>query len=90
VSCCDWDTFETGFIRAWHTGSRRSAPPSTLLIDWARARRDWKRYHCTGFEAAFMQLRDLSDDSLYIHVTDWRPGPGGASGGNGGGGGVLA
>ena len=65
MECCDWDTFETGFIAKWHEGTRRTPPPSTLLIDWKRAKRDWKRYGMTGAEAAHMQKSELTKEGEY-------------------------
>lgn len=76
MPCCDWQTFEDGFLAAWR---RKGA--GELLIDWKRAKRDWRRHHCTGFEAASMQLRDLSREGEYL----WSM-PGGPKGEGGGGG----
>lgn len=82
MNCCNWDTFEGGFICTWHTSTRRGAPPSTILIDWKRARGDWKRYGMTGHEAAFMQLRDLRAEAEHLWGLQLpRPRRGGGGGG---------
>jgi hypothetical protein len=60
VSCCDWQTFEESLLHAF---ACQAVP--CILIDWKRARRDWKRHHCTGSEAASMQIRDLRMDGEY-------------------------
>lgn len=65
MACCDWDTFKDAFLGAWN---RAKYTPSEVLIDWRRAKRDWKRYHCTGYEAATMQLQGLAKDSEYLWV----------------------
>ena len=62
-TCCDWDTFELGFICHWH--AEKPAVPSTLLIDWKKARRGWRRGN-TGMEEAFMQLRALRESGEYL------------------------
>lgn len=68
MACCDWATFEDGFLGAW-----RRKRAGELLIDWARAKRDWRRFHCTGAEAAAMQLRDLSNEAEYLWIEPRRP-----------------
>lgn len=61
MACCDWQTFEEAMLCAF---ARRGIP--SLLIDWKRARRDWKRHNCTGEEAASMKARDLTREGEYI------------------------
>ena len=63
MACCDWNDFEIGVTAAFR---RRGA--ADVLIDWPRARKDWKRHHCTGGEAAAMQLLDLSSEGDYLRV----------------------
>ena len=63
MACCDWSDFEIGVVAAFR---KRGAPDA--LIDWQRARKDWKRHHCTGGEAAAMQLLDLSSESDYLRM----------------------
>jgi hypothetical protein len=75
MPCCSIEQFVTEFAEYW---SRAKHSPSTVLIDWERARRDWKRYHCTAAEAVSMQVRDLLSEADYI----WLSGYGG-NGGNG-------
>jgi hypothetical protein len=79
MSCCDWETFSEAFKVAFE---RKNA--GLALIDWKRARRDWKRHHCTGGEAASMQLRDLAEEGEYLFLI--RPN---RRGGNGDGGIVI-
>lgn len=64
MACCDWDTFKGSLLASF----AQAACPSNL-IDWKRARRDWSRYHCTGGEAASMQLRDLRQEGEYLLFT---------------------
>lgn len=61
MTCCDWPTFEAAFRHAWET---KGAGPA--LIDWAKAERDWRRHHCTGGEAARMQLQALAREADYL------------------------
>lgn len=61
MACCDWETFKDSFIGAW---TRKGV--GDLLIDWARAEIDWCRYHCTGGEAAKMQLQVLAREGDYL------------------------
>lgn len=68
VACCDWQTFEDSFLTAWR---RKSA--GEALIDWGRAHRDWKRYHCTGGESASMQLRSLANEGIYLWFEKIKP-----------------
>ena len=63
MACCDWNDFESGMVAAF-----RSRGAAGVLIDWPRARKDWKRHHCTGGEAAAMQLRDLSAEGDYLRM----------------------
>ncbi len=65
MTCCSWETFEESFISAW---DRDRFKPSRLLIDWRLARRAWSRYHATGGEAAFPQLRALRQEADYLWV----------------------
>ncbi len=66
MACCDWQTFEDGFLATW----RKARPaPGELLIDWKRAKTNWERHHCTGGEAAKMQLGVLANEGLYC----WEP-----------------
>ena len=68
MACCDWQTFKDSFLAAW-----RRKKTGEALIDWVRAERHWKRYHCTGGEAALMQLRDLANEGLYLIFERIRP-----------------
>lgn len=63
MECCDWQTFEQGFL----TTLAENRVPSALA-DWKRARRDWKRYACTGHESALMQVRRLREEGEYVRM----------------------
>jgi hypothetical protein len=63
MACCDWETFEDAFLATWRSARHT---PGELLIDWRKARTDWKRHHCTGGEAATMQLRELARGGEYL------------------------
>lgn len=63
MSCCDWQTFSDAFTAAF---KRKNA--GAELIDWKRAKKDWRRHHCTGGEAASMQLRDLANEGEYLFL----------------------
>lgn len=65
MACCNWETFEEAFLAAWRKAKHT---PSELLIDWRKARTDWMRHHCTGGEAATMQLREFAKDGEYLWV----------------------
>lgn len=67
MSCCDWETFESSFRSAWR---RKNA--GETLIDWVVAKRDWKRNHCTGGEAASMQLGKLAREADYLWLAKLR------------------
>lgn len=60
-SCCDWEQFEYEFLHYW-----KKQGIGELLIDWKRARRDFKLYCCTGPESAKMQILDMSKDTEYL------------------------
>lgn len=68
MACCSWETFKNAFLGAWRQARHT---PGELLIDWIRARKDWKRHHCTGGEAALMQLRALSKEGEYIWIENF-------------------
>lgn len=76
MPCCEWNDFQTGVKLAF-----KAARAGELLIDWKRAKRDWKRYHCTGPEAASMQLRDLRNDGEYNFMAPIPRKPRGGDGG---------
>lgn len=76
-TCCDWETFEDGFLAAW---SDTRVAPARCLIDWKLARRHWNLYGMTGYEAAWTQLKVLSDEAMYLRGS-W---PGGDEDGGGG------
>lgn len=61
MACCDWQTFEDGFLAAWRKARHT---PGELLIDWRQAKTNWRRHHCTGGEAAKMQLVELANEGL--------------------------
>lgn len=61
MACCDWDTFSDGISAAF-----KRANIGLALIDWKRAKRHWKKYHCTGAEAAHMQIQDLRREGEYL------------------------
>lgn len=63
MPCCEWDDFEASVKLAF-----KEKNADEILIDWKLAKRDWKRYHCTGAEAASMQLRELARDGEYNHM----------------------
>jgi hypothetical protein len=63
AECCSWEDFRLSVLKAF---ARNGAP--SILIDWKRARRDWKRYSMTGGEAASMQLRDLGKEREYVRM----------------------
>lgn len=65
MACCGWQTFEEGFLATWR-GARHA--PSELLIDWTLAKKYWSRYHCTGGEAAGVQLKALSREGDYAFI----------------------
>jgi hypothetical protein len=65
MACCDWQTFEEGFLGEW---DRAKHSPSKLLIDWKLAKKYWSRYHCTGGEAARVQLKVLSKECEYLWI----------------------
>lgn len=67
MACCDWATFEASFLSAWQSKGAGEA-----LIDWKRATKDWRRYHCTGAEAASMQLRNFVVESDYLWLAKFR------------------
>ena len=71
TECCAWEDFKLSLL---NTFARNACPSS--LIDWKKARRDWKRYSCTGYEAASMQLRELKSDSEYVLLTQVESGNG--------------
>lgn len=76
MPCCEWDDFEASVKLAF-----KEKNADEILIDWKQAKRDWKRYHCTGAEAASMQLRDLARDGEYNYsVPSPRPKRGGEGG----------
>lgn len=77
MACCDWETFEDAFLASWRKARHT---PGELLIDWNRARKDWKRNHCTGGEAASMQLREVAKGGEYLFMTRQN----GRDGGDGG------
>lgn len=77
MACCDWQTFEDSFLYSW-----RRKNVGELLIDWVKAKRDWKRYHCTGGEAASMQLCKLYREADYLWLSP-RPNRGDDDGGGG-------
>lgn len=66
MACCDLETFKESFLAAWRKAKHQ---PSELLIDWRKARNDWKRHHCTGGEAATMQLREAAKGGEYLWMT---------------------
>lgn len=68
MACCDWQTFEDSFLHAWR---RKNA--GEALVDWVTANRHWKRYHCTGGEAASMQLHALAEEGLYLWLEKFKP-----------------
>jgi hypothetical protein len=78
MACCNWDTFNEGFVFAW-----RHKGVGELLIDWKQAKKDWKRYHCTGGEAASVQLRFLAQEGTYLWLERFNEGKGGDYGGGG-------
>lgn len=61
MACCDWATFCDSLLATW-----RKKKAGELLIDWDRAKTDWARHHCTGGEAAKMQLQMLARESDYL------------------------
>lgn len=61
MPCCDWNTFTESFLDAW-----RRKGFGEVLIDWKKAKRDWRRFHCTGGEAARMQLVELAKEGAYL------------------------
>lgn len=63
MSCCDWDDFRLGLLSAWQRDKHK---PSELLINWRLARKYWKRHHCTGGEAASVQIHSLRAESDYL------------------------
>lgn len=65
MACCDWETFEEAFRAAWRRAKRS---PSPLLVDWDQARLYWDRYHCTGFEAARVQLTALDKEGEFLII----------------------
>jgi hypothetical protein len=69
MACCDWDTFKDAFLSTWHKARHM---PSELLIDWKRAQFNWKKHHCTGGEAATMQLNKLTKEGEYIWLESSR------------------
>lgn len=75
MPCCDWETFEYAFLEAW---SRKGA--GETLIDWKLAKMDWKRHHCTGGEAATMQLRELAMEADYLWLAKFNKKRGGDGG----------
>lgn len=79
MACCDWETFEDSFLATWRKARHT---PGEAMIDWKQARTDWKRNHCTGGEAASMQLRGLARDGEYL----WLERANRRRGGNGDGG----
>lgn len=68
MACCDWQTFEDSFLHAWR---RKNA--GEALIDWALAKRYWRRHHSTGAEAASMQLQALAEEGLYLWLEKFKP-----------------
>lgn len=68
MTCCDWQTFEDSFLSTWR---RKNA--GEALIDWVKVKRDWSRYHCTGGEAASMQLRALAKEGEYLWLEKFKP-----------------
>lgn len=76
MACCDWETFYDGFVNTWS-----KAKAGDALIDWRRARRNWSRNHCTGGEAASMQLRALKLEGEYLFSTGRGKRNGGGDGG---------
>lgn len=72
MACCEWEDFKLGV----ETAFQRHACPSAL-IDWDRMERCWSRYHCTGAEAASMQLLDMASVAdHYRCLQDRHPGEG--------------
>lgn len=69
MACCDWIDFKRGFLAKW---SESKPAPALDLIDWKKARTDWRRYHCTGAESASMQLRDLRNEGDYNRISKER------------------
>lgn len=73
MPCCSIEQFVTEFSEYWF---RAKHSPSPLLIDWERACRDWRRYHCTAAEAVSMQVRDLLREAEYIWLSGYGGSPG--------------
>lgn len=66
TACCDWQTFEDGFLATWRRKANNNA--GEALVDWVKAKKDWKRNHCTGSEAAAMQLQELAREGEYLWI----------------------
>lgn len=66
MACCDWNTFTDAFLGAWRKARHN---PSPLLIDWRQAEHQWRRHHCTGGEAACVQLKALSAEANFLWVS---------------------
>lgn len=79
MACCDWSTFEDSFLSAWR---RKNA--GEALVDWSVAKKDWRRNHCTGGEAASMQLKKIAREADYLWLEMLRK-----RGGNDGGGSAI-
>ncbi|MDD5056581.1 MAG: hypothetical protein PHQ60_02310 [Sideroxydans sp.] len=54
-----------------------------MLIDWVLAKRYWRKFHCTGGEAASVQLKVLSKESDYLWLEKLNNKRGGGDGGLG-------
>lgn len=63
MACCEWDTFKDGFLGVWRQAKHN---PSPLLIDWKQAEHLWRRHHCTGGEAARVQISALSEEANFL------------------------
>lgn len=63
MACCEWETFKDGFLGFWRQARHN---PSPLLIDWKDAEHLWRRHHCTGGEAARVQIQALREESNFL------------------------
>jgi len=60
--CCTWNDFWDGFKRQW--GRRHRAPTEIPPYIERKARRFWRVYAMTGFEACETVMQDIAREAM--------------------------